>query len=178
MLGPDLLRAAFTPLRTERLLLRAVSEEDLDAAFAIHGNPETYRFHPPGVARSRDESAARLADWLRDWRELGLGFWAVTLPDDGRVIGFGGVARRTFHQRPVLNTYYRFEPSAWGQGYATEMAGTAVDLARALLPQLPIIVRTRPGNRAARAVAEKLGLIRAPGLDDHLLTYVERWEGS
>jgi len=116
VIGTDQLRAAFSPLRTERLLLRAVSEEDLDAVFAIHGNPETYRFHPPGVARSPNESAAQLGDWLRDWRELGFGFWAVTLPEDESVIGFGGVARRTFHERSVLNSYYRFDPSTWGRG--------------------------------------------------------------
>lgn len=77
----------------------------------------------------------------------------------------------------VLNTYYRFEPSAWGNGYATEMASTAVVLARRLLPELPIIVRTRPGNLAAQAVAAKLGLTHAPHLDDHMLTYVSQWDG-
>ena len=174
---PDELRAAFSPVQTDRLLLRAVSEDDLDAAFAIHGDPATYRFHPSGVARGRKEFAARLQEWEREWREVGLGFWAVRLASDPRVLGFGGLTIRAFHERSVLNTYYRFAPSAWGQGYATEMAGAAVALAQRLLPELPVIVRTRPGNRAAQAVAEKLGLARAPDLDDHLLTYVSRWPG-
>jgi RimJ/RimL family protein N-acetyltransferase len=81
-----------------------------------------------------------------------------------------------FRKRPVLNTYYRFAPSAWGHGYATEMAGAALGLAQRLLPDMPVIVRTRPANVAARAVAEKLGLMRAPELDDHMLTYVSHWE--
>ena len=63
VMTPDQLRAAFTPVQTERLLLRAVNTADVDAVFAIHGNPETYRFHPDGVARSREESAAQLAGW-------------------------------------------------------------------------------------------------------------------
>jgi RimJ/RimL family protein N-acetyltransferase len=45
-----------------------------------------------------------------------------------------------------------------------------------LLPDMPVIVRTRPENVAARAVAEKLGLTRAPELDDHMLTYVSHWD--
>lgn len=143
--------------------------------FGIHGNPGTYRFHPGGVDRSCEESAARLAGWRRDWREVGFGFWAVSVAPDPRVVGFGGVTRRVFRDRPVLNTYYRFDPSAWGHGYATEMAAAAAGLARRLLPELPMVVRTRPGNRAAQAVAEKLGLARAVDLDDHLLTYVGRW---
>lgn len=173
----DQLRAAFTPVQTERLLLRAVNTADVDAVFAIHGNPETYRFHPDGVARSREESAAQLAGCQCEWHEVGFGFWAVTIATDPRVVGVGGLTRRTVHKRSVLNTDYRFDPSAWGHGYATEMASAAAALARELLPELPMIVRTRPGNLAAQAVAEKLGLVRAVDLDDHLLTYVSHWNG-
>jgi RimJ/RimL family protein N-acetyltransferase len=176
LVAPPELRAAFTPVHTDRLLLRAVSDGDVDASFAIHGDPATYRFHPGGVTRTRAQAAAQLAGWQREWRELGFGFWAVSLAAEDRVIGFGGLTRRVFRERPVLNTYYRFAPSAWGHGYATEMARTALELARRLLPELPVIVRTRPGNLAAQAVAEKLGLRRAPDLEDHMWTYVSRWE--
>jgi ribosomal-protein-alanine N-acetyltransferase len=161
----------------QRLLLRAVSAGDVDAVFAIHGNAETYRFHPDGVARSREESAAQLAGWQREWREVGFGFWAVSVATDPRVVGFGGLTRRTFRERPVLNTYYRFDPSAWGHGYATEMAAAAAALARRLLPELPMIIRTRPANLAAQAVAGKIGLVRAVDLDEHLLSYVSHWNG-
>ena len=129
------------------------------------------------MARSRAESAAQLAGWQREWREVGFGFWAVTVATDPRVVGFGGLTRRPFRDRPVLNIYYRFDPSAWGHGYATEMAAAAATLARKLLPELPMIVRTRPRNLAAQAVARKLGLVRAIDLDDHLLTYVSHWNG-
>jgi ribosomal-protein-alanine N-acetyltransferase len=173
---PGELRAAFTRVHTSRLLLRAVAENDVDASFAIHGDPATYRFHPGGVTRSRAQAAAQLAGWQREWTELGFGFWAVSRAAEEPVIGFGGLTRRVFRKRPVLNTYYRFAPSAWGHGYATEMAGAALGLAQRLLPDMPVIVRTRPENVAARAVAEKLGLTRAPELDDHMLTYVSQWD--
>jgi RimJ/RimL family protein N-acetyltransferase len=130
--APEELRTAFTPVRTDRLLLRAVCPGDVDAVFAIHGDP--------------------------------------------RVIGFGGLTRQLFCERQVLNMYYRFEPAAWGYGYATEMATAALALARSWMPELPVIVRTRPGNEAAQAVAQKLHLARAPNLDDHLLTYVSDWD--
>ena len=143
---------------------------------AIHGDPATYRFHPGGVTRSHAQAAAQLADWQREWTELGFGFWAVSRAAEERVIGFGGLTRRMFRERPVLNTYYRFAPSAWGNGYATEMAGAALGLAQRLLPDMPVIVRTRPENVAAQGVAEKLGLARAPELDDHMLTYVSDWD--
>ena len=118
---------------------------------------------------------AQFEEWEREWHTVGFGFWAVSLLDDARVIEFGGLTLRTFRERAVLNTYYRFAPSAWGQGYATEMGRAAVALAGTLLPELPVIVGVRPGNRVAQAVAEKLGLVHTPDLDDHMLTYAVRW---
>lgn len=155
-----------------------MSDGDVDASFVIHSDPATYRFHPGGAIRTRAQAAAQLADWQREWRDLGFGFWAVSLAAEERVIGFGGLTQRVFRGRPVLNTYYRFAPSAWGHGYATEMARAALELARRLLPEMPMIVRTRPGNVAAQSVAEKLGLRRAPDLEDHMWTYVSRWDGT
>ncbi len=175
MRSPRELRAAFGSVETERLLLRAVQAEDADVAFAIHGNPDTYRFHPAGVTRSHKDSAARLADWTREWEQTGFGFWAVRRHEDPQVIGFGGLSLQSWRERPVLNTYYRFDPAAWGRGYATEMVAAALALARRLMPDVPVVVRTRPENDAARAVAEKVGLLRAPHLDDQLLTYVSSW---
>lgn len=175
MTRPEELRAAFSRVHTDRLLLRAASEIDVDAAFAIHGNPDTYRFHPAGVTGSREESAAQLEEWRHEWQEVGFGFWAISLRGDPQVIGFGGLSRRALQERPVLNTYYRLDPHSWGKGYATEMARAAVALARRLLPEIPVIVRTRPANVGAQAVAEKIGLVRAPCLDDHMLTYVSPW---
>lgn len=127
---PGQLRAAFTPVHTSRLLLRAVAENHVDALFAIHGDPATYRFHPGGVTRSRAQAAARVAGWQREWTDLGFGVWAVSRAAEEPVIGFGGLTRQVFRRRPVLNTYYRFDPSAWGRGYATEMAGAALGLAQ------------------------------------------------
>ncbi len=175
MPSPEDLRAAFTPVQTARLLLRAVEPGDAAASFAIHGDPATNRFNPSGASGSPEATAAQLDGWLAEWREHGFGFWAIRRAEAEEVIGFGGLARRMFRGRPVLNTYYRFTPPAWGHGYATEMTSTALALAARLLPELPVIVRTRPGNLAAQAVASKLELTRAPELDDEMLTYVTRW---
>lgn len=174
MRSADELRAAFTPIETARLLLRAAEPGDGDASFAIHGDPEINRFNPSGATASREAATAQLQGWVLEWRVHGFGFWAVRQAGAETVIGFGGLTRRMFRGTPVLNTYYRFAPSAWGQGYATEMAQAALALAGRWLPELPVIVRTRPGNLAAQRVAGKLGLVRAPELDDEMLTYVSR----
>ncbi len=114
--------------------------------------------------------------WLSDWQDDGYGYWAVILPSVKEVIGFGGVSRMHWRDRDVLNLYYRFTPSAWGQGYATEMAQTAVSLARTHLPQLPIVARIRDINVPSKRVAERAGLQRRPDLDTEHVIFALGWD--
>jgi RimJ/RimL family protein N-acetyltransferase len=149
---------------TARLTLRRPRPDDVDAVFRIHGDPRTNLHNPDGPQRDRREAEAMLAFFLAHWEEHGFGYWAV---EDGgaRVIGFGGLMRRPRGDGEVLNLYYRFEPEAWGRGYATEVALAAVELARSRHAAIPVVAKTRPANEAAKRVALRAGLVRRPELD-------------
>lgn len=170
------LAAIFGEVRTERLMLRGLRLDDGPALFAVDGDPATHQHDPAGPARDLAESEERLGEWLREWERHGFGYWAVTLPDAPDVIGFGGVRLIRWRERDALNLYYRFTPGAWGHGYATETARMAVALARAHLPQWPVIARTRPTNSAAMRVAEQAGLTRRPDLDTEHVVLALGWD--
>jgi ribosomal-protein-alanine N-acetyltransferase len=175
---PDELRRHFSAIDTERLSLRAPAPGDLGAVFAIHGDPETYRFHPASRMRSEADAVKWLEHGQREWDRHGVGLWAVRVRTRPEVVGFGGLSRVTFHGRPALNTYYRFALEARSHGYATEMTLAAHGLAARLLPELPRIVRTHPDNDNAQSVAVKCGLARRPELDERdaeLAAYVSHW---
>ena len=152
---------------TARLTLRRPRQDDLDAVFRIHGDPRTNEHNPDGPQRDLREAAELLSFFVDHWAEHGYGHWAVERTGDpGRVIGFGGVMRLPRRDgTEVLNLYYRFEPDAWGQGYATEVALAAVELARSLGTGLLVQARTRPANEAAQRVALRAGLERRSDLD-------------
>ena len=166
----DLARV-FQEARSDRLILRRPEASDAAAMFRIHGDPETNRYNPAGPDPDQAASEERLREWLQQWQEDGYGYWMATAPPAPEVVGFGGVRRITWGDRQALNLYYRLAPSVWGQGYATELARTAVGLARVHLPHLPVIARTRASNRASMRTAERAGLLRRPDLDtaDHLV---------
>lgn len=169
------LATIFGEVHTERLGLRRPRASDVDAMFAIHGDPETNRYNPYGPDPDLATSEATLGRWLQQWDEYGFGYWAVTLPQQEQVIGFGGVRRYVWRERDILNLYYRFTPSAWGHGYATEVARTAVTLARTYLPQWPVVARVRAINKPSVHTAERSGLRRAPELDDDHLIFALGW---
>lgn len=170
------LDALFGEVRTERLALRRVRPSDGPALFAVEGDPATNQYNPAGPAPDLATSEARLSEWRRRWDDYGFGYWAVTLPETEEIIGFGGVSHLVWRERDVLNLFYRFTPSVWGQGYATEVARTAVALARIHLPQWPVVARTRSANSAAIRTAERAGLARRPDLDTEHVIFALGWE--
>lgn len=166
---------SFARLRTERLLLRAPTESDVDDAFAIHADPRANFFNPAGPLRDRGEAERLIADWLMTWAENGFGYWAVCW-NDGHVLGFGGVSRQLWRDRVILNLYFRLSPDVWGRGIATELAREAVALSRTHFPALPVVARTRRRNCVALAVAQAAGLVRRPDLDDEHVVAALGWQ--
>lgn len=154
------------------LLLRRPSPADVDGVFAVHRDPAVYRHDPQEVHPDPEHTARFLAPMLAHWAEHGFGYWTVLVPsevwpdgepgaadeDEGRVVaGLGGIQRRPFGDRTVLNVYYRLAPAAQGRGIAGAVIRRSVDIAPFVAPGLDLVVRSRPANTVARHVAERAG---------------------
>ncbi len=172
---PAELAAIFNEVATARLVLRRLQPTGGPAMFAVHGDPATYRYSPATPHSDLATSEEMLRACLQGWDTSGFGYWAVTLAQEEKVIGFGGVEHRVWRDRDVLNLYYRFTPSAWGHGYATELARIAVTLARTHLPIWPVIARTRAENIPSIRTAERAGLLRRPDLDTEHVIFALGW---
>ncbi len=154
------LHTVFERYQTKRLILRSPLKEDVSAVFAIHGEPQTNRFNPHGPMKSLTEAMERLDAWRNNWMNDGFGYWSVLDTQSSEILGFGGIRRMQWADRNVLNLYYRFSTKSWGQGYATEVASTAVELAREYLSEFPVIARISPVNTPSINVAERIGMKR------------------
>nr|WP_090759093.1 GNAT family N-acetyltransferase [Nonomuraea maritima] len=137
------------------MVLSRVTWDDLDAVHEIHSDPRTSVYHPGGPVTDLESSRAMLDLWLADWDERGIGYWAVRLKEHDQVIGFGGLRRALVDGDEVLNLYYRFRPSAWGHGYAVELAGAALRVGKGLGPVVAVI---RDVNAPSHRVAERAGM--------------------
>ncbi|WP_409495419.1 GNAT family N-acetyltransferase [Amycolatopsis sp. cmx-11-12] len=152
-------------LRTERLLLCRPAPEDLDAIFALHTDPVACEHNPSDLVETRKEAELLLLRWSHQWDRYGFGYWTVRRQDAPEPLGFCGVKIVGFRRNAVLNLFYRFFPSAWGVGYASEAATAAVDWTRVHRPDDVVIARVRPENVASQRVALRAGLIRASDFD-------------
>ncbi|WP_449348856.1 GNAT family N-acetyltransferase [Streptomyces shaanxiensis] len=156
---------AAVELRTDRLLLSRPTPADVDAILAVHRDPETCAHNPSDALARFEEAEALYRRWDAQWQQHGYGYWVVRRHGSAEQLGFCGIKPMELHGAPVLNLFYRFGTSAWGQGFAGEAAAAVVAWASRHLPGLPLVARVRPANVASQRVAIRAGLDRAEHLD-------------
>jgi RimJ/RimL family protein N-acetyltransferase len=168
-------------LESARLVLRRIAPDDLPFYTRIHALPEVAQYLYPGARpRSPKESAAWLQSTLESYEHLALGYLAVLRKEDGALIGRcglmdlvvesaapeHGIRRGWFGdaQAPgrVALTFecelgYTFDPTVWGQGFATEAVRCVRDYARDVLRLSYAISAILPQNARSRRVAERSG---------------------
>jgi RimJ/RimL family protein N-acetyltransferase len=128
-------------------------ETDIEAIFAIFGDPIAMRFFPSTYNRIDVEEfiQRQLTRYLTD----GYGLWAVTLKTTGQVIGDCGLARQLVNDIEEVEVGYHINRSFQKQGYATEAALGCMKLAFDQLGFSRLISMIRPENVPSRRVAEK-----------------------
>jgi ribosomal-protein-alanine N-acetyltransferase len=152
-------------LATGRLSLRRPTLADLGSIYTITANPAATWHNPSDAIRTRGQAAELFERWDEQWLRYGFGYWVIRLHGSARVLGFCGLKVMQFHGETVLNLFYRLDPTAWGNGFASEAATAAVDWAAENVPLSRVIARVRPDNLGSQRVALAAGLVRAPELD-------------
>ncbi len=140
-------------IETERLVLRAWRDDDLDAYAAMCGNAEFARFF--GKPLDRAEAWRQLCENLGHWELRGFGLWAVEEQATGALVGRVGLYRP--EGWPGLEVGWGLDPAVWGRGYATEGGRASLDFAWTVLGADRVISIIDPANTRSIAVAERLG---------------------
>jgi len=148
-------------LRTARLSLIPLAAADADDVLRIYSDARTWQHWPDGRFTRMEQVHQLIEEAETSRREHGLGSWAIRLASDdadteGPIIGVGGV--RYFDDAKVFNLGYRLDPSAWGQGFASEVAFATLEAASVTSPHIPVTARALTNNPASIAVLDKLGL--------------------
>ncbi|MFM6849306.1 MAG: GNAT family N-acetyltransferase, partial [Terrabacter sp.] len=136
------------------------------AVLEILSSPSVVQHNPSDLVTDLEEVEALLRRWLGHWETYGFGNCCVFEERTGRLVGNCGLRWTTIHETRVLNLMYRFHPSAWGHGYATEAAAAVLNWAHESLPRATVVARVRPANAASQGVAAKIALRRDPAFDD------------
>jgi RimJ/RimL family protein N-acetyltransferase len=142
-------------VRTPRLLLRGWRDEDAEPFARINADPAVMRFL--GSPMSRADSDALLARFRDQMEHAPYGRWAVEHRATGELVGFLGLGNHPVApEGPEIG--WRFGPTWWRQGLATEAATAVRDLAFDRLGLERIVSVTVPDNVASLGVMRRIGL--------------------
>jgi [ribosomal protein S5]-alanine N-acetyltransferase len=146
-------------LHTDRLLLRPFTDADTDALFALQSNAAVLRYWdaPPWSERSRAE---RFIAVCKQMEQEGRGArLAIDQALNGAFIGWCCLVKWNPDYRSATMGYC-LHSAVWGQGFATEAAGSLLHWAFDALDLNRVQAQTDTRNTASSRVLEKLGFVR------------------
>lgn len=145
-------------LQTERLALRRLVPDDLDALYALYRDPAIRRYFPEGTL-TYEETREELEWFLNGHpRRPELGLWATIYRPSGQFIGRCGLLPWTIDGREEVEVAYLLDKAFWGQGLAAEAADAIVRYAFATLGLTRLICLIDPHNAASIRVARHIGM--------------------
>jgi ribosomal-protein-alanine N-acetyltransferase len=164
-------------LETERLWLRELQADDLPALVSLWSDPDVTRY--AGGPREAAGVRGALEEDLADPSAETYNLWPVEEKETGEVIGHCGLLDKEIDGVTEIELAYFLACSAWGNGYATEIACALRDHAFQAMGLPRLISLIDPENVASERVAAKVGMslereIARPGGEARRVYAIER----
>lgn len=162
----------FQNIETERLLLRRINQNDVEEVLALRGNPETMKYIPRPLAKTKEEALVHIA-MIEEKIENNTGInWGITIKGSNKIIGIIGHYRiQPENHRAEIG--YMSLPEYNGKGYITEAIKAVVEYGFEQMNLHSIEAVIDPGNTASERVLQKNGFVK----EAHILEN-ELWEGK
>ena len=158
-------------LHTERLLLTPFALTDLDLALEMWTDPEVAKY--VGGVMTEAEIRQQMSDVTKRGGNGGIGIWCIAdrrtgeklgdsfllpLPIDEEDTDFSLVVMGQMPDAEIEIGFF-FKPSAWGQGYATEVCERLLQFAFQEASLNEVVSSVDEDNVASKKVLEKCGLL-------------------
>ena len=150
-------------LETERLRVRELSLEDLDALRVLYDKPHLTDFVEPLYAPEQERQYQQ--NYIEKiYGFYGFGMWLVLEKESGCLVGRAGFEYRDYCREGEVEMGYLIDPDVWRQGYATEVCQALLHYAGDELKFRRVLCRVSPENTASCGLLDKLGFtIREKG---------------
>jgi RimJ/RimL family protein N-acetyltransferase len=147
-------------IETERLVCERVRAEDADELAQLMLHPDVVRttwldVDPPTHA----DVVEKVVGNARHWQRHGFGPWMLRDRATGKLVGRAGLQHTMTTGVDEVEVGWAIMPDRWGEGLATEVARTSVDVAFGPLGLDEVIAFTAPDNIASWRVMEKAGFV-------------------
>ena len=151
-------------IRTERLVLRRATWDDLEAVHLLMSDPRAMRYW----SRPEHETLEETRHWLRFLVEPAADSRDFLIEKEGEVIGKAGA-----WQLPEVG--FLLHPDHWGKGLAFEAMSAVIAHVEAEVPALPdLTAEVDPRNAASLRLLDRLGF-RETHRAERTLLWKDEW---
>ena len=148
------------PLRTERLSLTDLVDDEFAAYYAIDLDPRVTPYVGDRQPETRSFEQYRDAERARFADGIGEHFHIWTIREHGSDEVLGRVMLRPLRGTEHVAVGYRLTPSRWGKGYATEATRAALDYGFNVAHLDEITATALEENVASHRVLTRCGFVR------------------
>ena len=165
----------FPNLETHRLILRRLSENDVDEIIELRGNPENMVFIPRPLVATNEEALAHfkvIDDKINSNEGIN---WAITLKGNTKMIGLMGLYRiKPENFRAEIG--YMILPQFNGKGYTSEAIKAIVTYGFQTMQLHSIEGIIDPRNLASERVLQKNGFVKEAHLIENEFAMGKFWD--
>lgn len=171
--------------RTDRLIIRDISLDDVDDAFRIYSSRRFAEVFAMPQVETKEEMRIKLQERIdrTESYDDGLGMWAIQRIEEGDMVGL--VALKPLGETGLIEVGWHLWPEVWGRGFATEAGRAAIAHGFESLNLDQITAIIRPENVQSQGVAKRLGMkqsnqqsIHAEMIHDHWTIDREDWNSA
>ena len=148
-------------VETERLILREMLPEDEKGMFELDSDPEVHRYLGNNPVKSIDQVRNIINSVRLQYKENGIGRWAVIEKASNEFIGWTGlrlIKEEINHHKDFYDVGYRLIRRYWGKGYATETAIASLQYGFKEMNLTVIYAMADINNKGSNNVLRKSGL--------------------
>ena len=144
---------------TSRFIVRDIEQIDIKDMFEMDSDPEVHQYLGKNPVKSMQESEAIIRYIKAQYKQYGMGRWAVIDKKSNEFLGWIGLKYET-KVRKSFNYYdlgYRFKKKYWGQGIATETAEASLKYGFYTLGLNKICAAAEVNHVASNTILKKIG---------------------
>jgi RimJ/RimL family protein N-acetyltransferase len=146
--------------KTDRLFARGWSEQDLDLAMKLWGDPQVTALIDSRPSLNRDQVAEKLQTELTRAREFGVQYWPLFENSSGDFVGCAGLRPWIYSEEAdCFELGFHITQASWGKGLATEAAKGILTFGFDCLKLEKVYAGHNPNNFNSQKVLTKLGFV-------------------
>ncbi|QSB25744.1 GNAT family N-acetyltransferase [Flavobacterium sp. CLA17] len=155
----------FPTIETERLLLKRITDADLNEIFELRSNPETMKYIPRPLVKTTEDALEHIA-MIEEKIVTNVGInWGITLKDNPKLLGIIGYYRmQPENYRAEIG--YMLLPEFHGKGIIPEAVHRLIRYGFDDLKLHSIEAVIDPENFASEKVLQKCGFVKEAHLKE------------